>query len=71
MELQIFGDRTLRKLAFSHAVHKIHRMNQKHKNEAQNRKLQNIIFLMLQACAAFLLIPSPFLSLHDIVGVNS
>eukprot|EP00262_Sarcandra_glabra_P008535 TRINITY_DN2205_c0_g4_i1.p1 TRINITY_DN2205_c0_g4~~TRINITY_DN2205_c0_g4_i1.p1 ORF type:complete len:823 (-),score=204.45 TRINITY_DN2205_c0_g4_i1:71-2539(-) len=48
MELQILGDRTLRKLAFSHVVHSIRRMNQKHKNEANNRKLQNIIFAMLQ-----------------------
>lgn len=48
MELQILGDRTLRKLAFSHVVHTIRRMNQKHKNEAHNRKLQNVLFLMLQ-----------------------
>uniref|UniRef100_A0A804HTC6 Protein SDA1 n=1 Tax=Musa acuminata subsp. malaccensis TaxID=214687 RepID=A0A804HTC6_MUSAM len=48
MDLQILGDRTLRKLAFSHVVHNIRRMNQKHKNEAKNRKLQNTLFLMLQ-----------------------
>ncbi|KAG6486860.1 protein SDA1 homolog [Zingiber officinale] len=48
MELQILDDRVLRKLAFSHIVHYIWRMNQKHKNEANNRKLQNILFLMLQ-----------------------
>ncbi|XP_074570178.1 uncharacterized protein LOC141826776 [Curcuma longa] len=48
MELQILDDRILRKLAFSHIVHYIRRMNQKHKNEAKNRKLQNILFLMLQ-----------------------
>ncbi|KAJ0984454.1 hypothetical protein J5N97_002810 [Dioscorea zingiberensis] len=48
MDLQILGDRTLRKLAFSHVVHSIRRMNQKHKNEANNRKLQNILFFMLQ-----------------------
>ncbi|CAL9147962.1 unnamed protein product, partial [Musa hybrid cultivar] len=48
MDLQILGDRTLRKLAFSHVVDNIQRMNQKHKNEAKNRKLQNILFLMLQ-----------------------
>ncbi|WOK95255.1 hypothetical protein Cni_G03962 [Canna indica] len=48
MELQIIGDRNLRKLAFSHIIHYIRRMNQKHKNEAKNRKLQNIIFLLLQ-----------------------
>ncbi|KAI3931452.1 hypothetical protein MKX01_040369 [Papaver californicum] len=39
MELQTLGDRTLRKDAFSH----------KHKNETQNRPLQNILFTMLQA----------------------
>uniref|UniRef100_A0A804HTC1 Protein SDA1 n=1 Tax=Musa acuminata subsp. malaccensis TaxID=214687 RepID=A0A804HTC1_MUSAM len=48
MDIQILGDRTLRKLAFSHVVDNIQRMNQKHKNEAKNRKLQNILFLMLQ-----------------------
>ncbi|KAM0932771.1 putative SDA1 domain-containing protein [Dioscorea sansibarensis] len=48
MDLQILGDRTMRKLAFAHVVHSIRRMNQKHKNEAINRKLQNILFLMLQ-----------------------
>ncbi|PON42318.1 Sda [Parasponia andersonii] len=48
MELQTLGDRTLRKLAFSHVVHSIRRMNQTHKNEAKNRTLQNIIFPMLQ-----------------------
>ncbi|KAI3878836.1 hypothetical protein MKW92_008135 [Papaver armeniacum] len=37
MELQTLGDRTLRKY-----------MNKKHKNEAQNRPLQNILFTMLQ-----------------------
>ncbi|XAR48128.1 hypothetical protein NMG60_11030845 [Bertholletia excelsa] len=48
MELQTLGDRNLRKLAFSHVVHSIRRMNQKHKNEAKNRALQNILFAMLQ-----------------------
>ncbi|XP_062092307.1 uncharacterized protein LOC133798125 [Humulus lupulus] len=48
MELQTLGDRNLRKLAFSHVVQCIRRMNQKHKNEAKNRALQNIIFPMLQ-----------------------
>ncbi|KAI4305180.1 hypothetical protein L6164_028563 [Bauhinia variegata] len=48
MELQNLGDRTLRKLAFDHVVHSIKRMNQKHKNEAKNRALQNILFAMLQ-----------------------
>lgn len=48
MELQSLGDRNLRKLAFSHVVHSIRKMNQKHKNDAQNRSLQNIVFSMLQ-----------------------
>ncbi|KAI4347700.1 hypothetical protein L6164_008486 [Bauhinia variegata] len=48
MELQNLGDRTLRKLAFDHVIHSIKRMNQKHKNEAKNRALQNILFAMLQ-----------------------
>ncbi|XP_026381898.1 protein SDA1 homolog isoform X1 [Papaver somniferum] len=48
MELQTLGDRTLRKDAFSHVIHSIRRMNQKHKNETQNRPLQNILFTMLQ-----------------------
>ncbi|KAF5175194.1 Sda1-like protein [Thalictrum thalictroides] len=48
MELQTLGDRTLRKLAFSHVIQSIRRMNQKHKNEAKNRALQNILFSMLQ-----------------------
>ncbi|KAI3856166.1 hypothetical protein MKX03_027748 [Papaver bracteatum] len=48
MELQILGDRILRKDAFSHVIHSIRRMNQKHKNETQNRTLQNILFTMLQ-----------------------
>ncbi|KAJ4763571.1 Protein SDA1-like protein [Rhynchospora pubera] len=49
MNLQLIGDRALRKLAFSHIVHSIRRMNKKHKNETQNRKLQNILFPMLQS----------------------
>ncbi|KAI3860359.1 hypothetical protein MKX03_007115 [Papaver bracteatum] len=48
MALQTLGDRTLRKDAFSHVIHSIRRMNQKHKNETQNRALQNILFTMLQ-----------------------
>ncbi|KAJ3693644.1 hypothetical protein LUZ60_009124 [Juncus effusus] len=48
MNLQIIGDRTVRKLAFSHVVHSIKRMNQKHKNETKNRKLQNIVSKLLQ-----------------------
>ncbi|KAK6930922.1 SDA1 domain [Dillenia turbinata] len=48
MGLQTLGDRTLRKLAFSHVVHSIRRMNQKHKNEAKNRGLQAVLFTLLQ-----------------------
>ncbi|KAF3431148.1 hypothetical protein FNV43_RR25878 [Rhamnella rubrinervis] len=48
MEIQTLGDRVLRKLAFSHVIQSIRRMNQKHKNEAKNRALQNILFAMLQ-----------------------
>lgn len=48
MELQTLGDRNLRKLAFSHVIHSIRRMNKKLKNEAKNRALQNILFAMLQ-----------------------
>ncbi|XWS22708.1 hypothetical protein CRYUN_Cryun29cG0059200 [Craigia yunnanensis] len=48
MELQTLGDRNLRKLAFSHVVHSIKRMNKNHKNEAKNRALQNILFALLQ-----------------------
>ncbi|KAL5552725.1 hypothetical protein UlMin_040126 [Ulmus minor] len=48
MELQTLGDRNLKKLAFSHVVHSIKRMNQKHKNDVKNRELQNILFAMLQ-----------------------
>lgn len=50
MELQTLGDRTLKKMAFDHVVHSIRRMNQKHKNEAKNRALQNVLFAMLQVC---------------------
>ncbi|KAK9191768.1 hypothetical protein WN943_020383 [Citrus x changshan-huyou] len=49
MELQTLGDRNLRKLAFSHVIHSIKRMNQKNKNEPKNRALQNIMFSILQA----------------------
>ncbi|KAK6922314.1 hypothetical protein RJ641_012821, partial [Dillenia turbinata] len=41
MELQILGDRTLRKLSFSHVVNSIRRMNQRHKNGAKNHGLQS------------------------------
>lgn len=48
IDLQIIGDRTLRKLAFFHVVHSIRRMNKKHRNNAKNQKLQSILFRILQ-----------------------
>ncbi|KAJ7945477.1 Protein SDA1 [Quillaja saponaria] len=48
MELQTLGDKTLRKLAFSHVIQSIRHMNQKHKNEVKNRALQNVLFSILQ-----------------------
>lgn len=56
MELQTLGDRALRKLAFSHVVHGIRKMNQKHKNEATNRSLQNVLFSLLQVWNSDLLV---------------
>ncbi|KAL7590750.1 hypothetical protein Lser_V15G41109 [Lactuca serriola] len=48
MELQILSDKPLKELASSHVIHSIRRMNQKHKNETENRALQSILFSMLQ-----------------------
>ncbi|XP_024991766.1 protein SDA1 homolog isoform X2 [Cynara cardunculus var. scolymus] len=48
MELQVLSDKVLKELAFSHVIHSIRRMNQKHKNETENRALQSILFSMLQ-----------------------
>ncbi|XP_050205253.1 uncharacterized protein LOC126655227 [Mercurialis annua] len=48
IELQTLGDRNLKKLAFSHVIHSIRRMNKQHKNDAKNRVLQNILFEILQ-----------------------
>ncbi|PWA35262.1 ARM repeat superfamily protein [Artemisia annua] len=48
MELQVLSDKTLKILAFTHVIHSIRRMNQKHKNETENRALQSILFSMLQ-----------------------
>lgn len=56
VELQTLGDRNLRKLCFSHVVHSIRRMNKKHKNDAQNRALQNILFSILQVRLLILLL---------------
>lgn len=57
MELQSLGDRNLRKLAYSHVVQSIRHMNKKHKNEAKNRALQNIVFSILQVGLNFNLAP--------------
>ena len=68
MELQTLGDRTLRNLAFTHVIHSIRRMNKKHKNEAKNRALQNILFSLLQVCnlllASFIIYLCAFVGLH-------
>ncbi|KAK9676244.1 hypothetical protein RND81_11G063900 [Saponaria officinalis] len=48
MELQTLGDKTLKKLAYSHVVRFIQRMNKKHKDDAKNKPLQNVLFQMLQ-----------------------
>uniref|UniRef100_A0A7C9E610 Protein SDA1 n=1 Tax=Opuntia streptacantha TaxID=393608 RepID=A0A7C9E610_OPUST len=48
MELQTLGDRMLKKLAYSHVVRFIQQMNKKHKDEAKNKPLQNVLFQMLQ-----------------------
>lgn len=68
MELQTLGDRTLRKLAFSHVIHSIKRMNQKHKNEAKNRALQKILFAMLQVKYTFYFVLIRTLGLTWMVG---
>ncbi|KAH9314952.1 hypothetical protein KI387_023579 [Taxus chinensis] len=46
--LQTLEDRELKKLAFSHIVQYIRRMNLKHKNDVNNRALQSILFKLLQ-----------------------
>ncbi|KAL1535749.1 protein SDA1 [Salvia divinorum] len=48
MVLQTLKDKVLQKLAFSHVIQSIRRMNQKHKNDPKNKALQNILFGMLQ-----------------------
>ena len=48
MELQTLGDRMLKKLSYSHVVRFIQQMNKKHKDEAKNKPLQNVLFQMLQ-----------------------
>lgn len=50
MELQTYGDRNLKKLAYSHVIRFIQRINKKHKDEAKNKPLQNVLFQMLQVC---------------------
>lgn len=49
MELQTHGDRNLRKLAYSHVIRFIQRMNKKHKDEAKNKPLQNVLYKMLKS----------------------
>ncbi|KZV14604.1 hypothetical protein F511_42274 [Dorcoceras hygrometricum] len=49
MELQTMGDRALKKLAFSHVIQSIRRINHKHKNDPKNRALQNILYGMMQS----------------------
>ncbi|KAK9756710.1 hypothetical protein RND81_01G116100 [Saponaria officinalis] len=39
MELQTLGDKTLKKLAYSHVIRFIQRMNKKHKDDAKNKPL--------------------------------
>uniref|UniRef100_A0A0D6QXD4 Protein SDA1 n=1 Tax=Araucaria cunninghamii TaxID=56994 RepID=A0A0D6QXD4_ARACU len=46
--LQTLEDKELKKLAFSHIVQYIRRMNRKHKNDVKNRALQSILFALLQ-----------------------
>lgn len=46
--LQTLEDKELKKLAFSHIVQYIRRMNLKHKNDVKNRALQSILFKLLQ-----------------------
>eukprot|EP00252_Welwitschia_mirabilis_P006422 TRINITY_DN17304_c0_g1_i2.p1 TRINITY_DN17304_c0_g1~~TRINITY_DN17304_c0_g1_i2.p1 ORF type:complete len:320 (+),score=56.66 TRINITY_DN17304_c0_g1_i2:92-1051(+) len=48
MMLQTLEDKELKKLAFSHVVQSIRRMNVKHKNDVRNRALQTILFGLLQ-----------------------
>ncbi|KAG0631359.1 hypothetical protein M758_1G247200 [Ceratodon purpureus] len=48
MDLQLGGDRVLRKLAYSHVVQDIRRLNIKNKNDPVTKPLQNILFNLLQ-----------------------
>lgn len=48
MDLQLGGDRALRKLSYSHVVQDIRRLNIKNKNDPVNKPLQNILFNSLQ-----------------------
>lgn len=68
MELQTLGDRNLRKLAFSHVVHSIKRMNQKHKNEPKNRALQNIVFSILQVGLHYLSLVYGIIILFELIS---
>ncbi|EFJ18121.1 hypothetical protein SELMODRAFT_113277 [Selaginella moellendorffii] len=48
IKLQSSGDKNLKKFVSSHLLQNISRMNRKHRNEAKNRSLQNIIFPVIQ-----------------------
>lgn len=48
MDLQLSGDRALKKLAYLHVVQDIRRMNIKNKNDPIMKPLQNILFNLLQ-----------------------
>ncbi|KAL9232761.1 hypothetical protein vseg_007831 [Gypsophila vaccaria] len=47
MELLTLGDKPLKKLAYSHIVRFIQRMNKKHRDDAKNKPLQHVLCQML------------------------
>ncbi|KAG8388333.1 hypothetical protein BUALT_Bualt02G0114800 [Buddleja alternifolia] len=61
MDLQRVGDRALRKLAFSHVIHSIRHVNQKHKNDPKNkgtseyfvRNATGILIYEVKTCSCF------------------
>ncbi|XP_071691008.1 uncharacterized protein [Rutidosis leptorrhynchoides] len=48
MELQVLNDKGLKRLAFSHVIRSIGRMNRKHYNQKENTRLQTLLFSLLQ-----------------------
>lgn len=56
MDLQTFGGKTVKKLAFDHVIHSIKRMNKSHRNEAKNRALQAVLFKMLEVSRRYHLV---------------